>query len=211
MPVPKLSEAMSSPHASVRRRGLLVVVSGPSGVGKGTIVKRLLAEQPELKLSCSVTTREPRPGEVDGLNYFFRSPAEFRRMVAGGELLEHAQFGANSYGTPRRFVEEMLDAGHDVVLEIEIQGAIQVKERWPHAVFVFVLPPTLEELEARLVGRQTEAEDALRARLAAARVELNYVPMYDYELVNDDLELAVKKVQAIILAEHCRVKRSLAH
>lgn len=211
MPHPKLSDAMTTPLAPGTRRGLLVVVSGPSGVGKGTIVKRLLAEQPELKLSCSVTTREPRPGEVEGLNYFFRSPAEFRRMVAGGELLEFATFGSNSYGTPRRFVEEMLDAGHDVVLEIEIQGAIQVKERWPHAVFVFVLPPTLEELEARLVGRQTEAEDALRARLAAARVELNYVPMYDYELVNDDLELAVKKVQAIILAEHCRVKRSLAH
>lgn len=211
MPAPSLTEAMVLKSPSTQRRGLLFVISGPSGVGKGTIVKQLMAARPELKLSCSVTTRAPRPGEVEGVNYFFRSAEEFQRMLAAGELLEYAQFGSNAYGTPRRFVEEQLESGHDVVLEIEIQGAIQVKERWPNAVFIFVLPPTMEELEARLVNRRTEAEEALRARLAAARVELNYLPMYDYELVNDDLDQAVNTIQAIILAEHCRVKRSLTH
>jgi guanylate kinase len=193
-----------------QRRGLLFVISGPSGVGKGTIVKELLKLQTELKLSVSVTTRSPRPGEVEGVNYYFRSPEEFQRMVSAGELLEYAQYGNNFYGTPRSFVEEQLAGGHDVVLEIDTRGAIQVKERVPNGIYVFVLPPTMEELEARLTKRQTEAAEAMRLRLQVAVDELNYLPLYDYQLVNDELELAVKKVQAIILAEHCRVMRNLA-
>ena len=206
--------AMPTPSAisrlSTQRRGLLFVISGPSGVGKGTIVKELLTLQPALKLSVSVTTRQPRPGEVEGVNYYFRSPEEFQRMVGAGELLEYAQYGNNFYGTPRSFVEDQLAAGHDVVLEIDTRGAIQVKERVPNGIYVFVLPPTMEELEARLTKRQTEAAEAMRLRLQVAVDELNYLPLYDYQLVNDELELAVKKVQAIILAEHCRVMRNLA-
>jgi guanylate kinase len=193
-----------------QRRGLLVVISGPSGVGKGTIVKQLLKEHPDLKLSVSVTTRQPRPGEEEGVSYYFRAPEEFQRMVEAGELLEYAQFVNGFYGTPRRFVEEMLDQGHDVVLEIDIKGAIQVKERLPNGTYIFVLPPTMEELENRLTRRQTEAAEAMRQRLQVALDELNYLPLYDYQLVNDDLDLAVRKVQAIIMAEHCRVVRNLA-
>jgi guanylate kinase len=192
------------------RRGVLIVISGPSGVGKGTIVKALLRREPELKLSVSVTTRQPRPGEVEGQSYYFRSMEEFQRMVEAGELLEYAQFGSNFYGTPRRFVEDQLVAGQDVVLEIETKGAIQVKERIPNGTYIFVLPPTMEELEGRLRKRQTEAAEAMRQRLAIAVDELNYLPLYDYQLVNDDLEVAVSKVQAIITAEHCRVMRNLS-
>jgi guanylate kinase len=193
-----------------QRRGLLIVISGPSGVGKGTIVKELLKLQPDLQLSVSVTTRAPRPGEQDAISYYFRTADEFQRMVEAGELLEYAQFGSNFYGTPRRFVEEKLASGHDVVLEIDIKGAIQVKERIPNGVYVFVLPPTMEELEQRLVKRQTEAAEAMRMRLQIANDEMNYLPLYDYQLVNDELDLAVRKVQAIITAEHCRVMRNLA-
>jgi guanylate kinase len=193
-----------------RKRGVLFVLSGPSGVGKGTIVKQLLRHQPELKLSVSVTTRAPRPGEVEAESYFFRSPEEFQRMVMAGELLEYAQFANGFYGTPRRFVEEELLNGHNVVLEIDTKGAIQVKERVPNGVYIFVLPPTMDELQDRLAKRQTEAAEAMRQRLAIAVDELNYLPLYDYQLVNDELDHAVKKVQAIILAEHCRVVRNLS-
>ncbi|MFP5504286.1 MAG: guanylate kinase [Candidatus Sericytochromatia bacterium] len=205
-----LTSRFSMLRTQSARRGLLFVISGPSGVGKGTIVKQLLERQPALKLSVSVTTRAPRPGEVEGVNYYFRSPEEFQRMLEAGELLEYAQFVNGFYGTPRRFVEEQLDAGHDVVLEIDIKGAIQVKERLPNGVYVFVLPPTMEELEQRLVRRQTEAADAMRQRLQVALDELNYLPLYDYQIVNDELETAVSKVEAIIASEHCRVMRNLA-
>ena len=200
---------LPSVRAVAQRRGVLYVISGPSGVGKGTIVKELVARQPELRLSVSVTTREPRPGEVEGTSYYFRAPDEFQRMVEAGELLEYAQFGKNFYGTPRSFVESQLALGRDVVLEIDIKGAIQVKERVPNGVYVFVLPPTMQELETRLRKRQTEAAEAMRHRLQIAVDELNYLPLYDYQLINDDLELAVSKVQAIIMAEHCRVNRHL--
>ena len=172
-------------------------------------MKQLVAQRPDLRLSISVTTRQPRPGEQEGISYFFRSQEEFQQMVSRGELLEDAQFGSNFYGTPRHFVEAELALGNDVILEIDIKGAIQVKERVPNGVYVFVLPPTMEELEARLVKRQSEAAEAMRQRLAIAVDELNYLPLYDYQLVNDDLDLAVRKVEAIIMAEHCRVTRHL--
>ena len=205
-----LTSAVPMPSLQAPRRGLLFVISGPSGVGKGTIVKELLKLQSELKLSVSVTTRQPRPGEVEGVNYYYRTAEEFQRMVMAGELLEYAQYVSTYYGTPRHYVEEQLAAGHDVVLEIDIKGAIQVKERIPNGIFIFVLPPTMEELEARLLKRQTEAAEAMRRRLQVAVDELNYLPLYDYQLVNDELDVAVNKVQAIILAEHCRVMRNLS-
>ncbi len=194
------------------KQGLLIVVSGPSGVGKGTIVKELVRRQPELLVSVSVTTRQPRPGEIDGQEYFFRDEDAFMRMVAGGELLEYAQFvnGLN-YGTPRAFVEDAVARRQDVILEIDVKGAIQVKERWPDGVFIFLLPPSMAELEARLIKRQTEAVEAIRQRLSVAVDELNFLPLYDYQVVNDDLDAAVEKLQCIIRAERCRVGRHLRH
>lgn len=197
--------------ASGPRRGALFIVSGPSGVGKGTIVRRLMERDPSLRLSVSVTTRQPRPGEQEGVSYHFRSHDQFAQLVEAGELLEHAQFGPNAYGTPRRWVEEQQAAGRDVILEIEVKGAIQIKERCAEGVYVFVLPPTLEELASRLRGRQSETPDAVRQRLAIAQDELDFLPMYDFRIVNDDLETAVGQLQAIIEAERCRVpRRSLA-
>lgn len=199
-------------HADRKREGMLIVISGPSGVGKGTLVKALNAQMPGLNLSVSVTTRAPRQGEEEGKHYFFRSEEEFQHMVENGELLEYAQFVSGLYyGTPRAYVEEQIRNGQDVILEIDVKGAIQVKERWPHGVFVFLLPPTMEELETRLVKRQTEAAEAIRQRLSVAVDELNFLPLYDYQVVNDDLAKAANKLQAIITAERCRVSRHLSH
>ncbi|MEB3187934.1 MAG: guanylate kinase [bacterium] len=205
-----MSTPLPRPLEPRSRQGLLLVISGPSGVGKGTLTKMLKEAVPSLKLSVSVTTRAPRPGEVDGEHYFFRSEEAFRDMVERGELLEYAQFvNGLFYGTPRQFVEEQLRQGHDVLLEIDVKGAIQVKERFGHGVFVFLLPPTLEELEARLVKRQTEAAEAIRQRLSVAVDELNFLPLYDYQVVNDDLQRACQRLQAILSAEQCRVSRNL--
>jgi guanylate kinase len=203
---------VAAQHARKRRQGMLVVISGPSGVGKGTVVKQLAERMPELQFSISVTTRAPRPGEQDGVHYFFRNEEQFQQMVAQGDLLEYAQFvNGLFYGTPRAYVEERIAAGQDVLLEIDVKGAIQVKERWPHGVYVFVLPPSMEELEARLTKRQTEAAEAIRQRLSVAVDELNFLPLYDYQVVNDDLTKAVNKVQSIIVAERCRISRRLPH
>ncbi|HEY9898427.1 MAG TPA: guanylate kinase [Pantanalinema sp.] len=199
-------------HANRKREGMLIVISGPSGVGKGTLVKALSAQTPGLNLSVSVTTRAPRQGEEEGKHYFFRTEEQFQEMVEKGELLEYAQFVSGLYyGTPRAYVEEQIRNGQDVILEIDVKGAIQVKERWPHGVYVFLLPPTMEELEARLVKRQTEAAEAIRQRLSVAVDELNFLPLYDYQVVNDDLAKAADKLQAIISAERCRVSRHLSH
>lgn len=199
-------------HATRKREGMLIVISGPSGVGKGTLVKVLRAQMPGLNLSVSVTTRAPRAGEEEGKHYFFRTEEQFRQMVEDGDLLEYAQFvNGLFYGTPRAYVEEQIRNGHDVILEIDVKGAIQVKERWPHGVYVFLLPPTLEELEARLVKRQTEAVEAIRQRLSVVVDELNFLPLYDYQVVNDDLDKAAEKLQAIINAERCRISRHLPH
>ncbi len=189
---------------------MLIVVSGPSGVGKGTLVQELLRRMPELIVSVSVTTRKPRAGEQDGLHYFFRTEEQFMQMVESGDLLEYAQFVTGLYyGTPRTYVEEAISQGQDVLLEIDVKGAIQVKEGWQHGVYVFLLPPSMEELEARLKKRQTDAAEAIRQRLTVAVDELNFLPLYDYQLVNDDIDTAVGKLEAIIKAERCRVKRLL--
>lgn len=193
--------------SEARQRGLLMVVSGPSGVGKGTMVAAWRARRPELGLSISWTTRAPRPGEQDGTHYHFRGADAFERLAQNGGFLEHAKFGPNRYGTPRSDVEAMLRRGQDVVLEIEVQGALQVKRQDPRTLMIFVLPPSLQELERRLKGRGTEAEEVVARRLARAKEELIFVPRYDYAIVNDDLEAAVARLDAVLLAEQVRAHR----
>jgi guanylate kinase len=181
------------------RRGRLIVVAGPSGVGKGTIVHRLLARDPErLALSVSATTRDPRPAEVDGIDYRFVSDEGFDRMIEAGELLEWAEIVGHRSGTPRAFVEERLAAGRDVVLEIDVYGAEQIRERVPNALLIFLMPPSMEELERRLRGRGTEDEEGIRSRLATARGELPQAAWFDHVVVNDEAGRAADEVAAII-------------
>jgi guanylate kinase len=188
-------------------KGLLLVLSGPSGVGKGTLCARLRSMSPELVYSVSATTRKPREGEVDGVNYFFKSHEQFRAMIESGDLLEWAEYVGNYYGTPKSFVEETIERGKDIILEIDVQGAMQVKKHFPDAIFLFVLPPSLEELRSRIVGRGTETESSISSRMAAAAEELKLMEHYDYAVVNDVLETACNRVQSIIVAEHCKRER----
>jgi guanylate kinase len=191
-----------------KQRGLLIVLSGPSGVGKGTVRKELFS-QPDTnyEYSISMTTRQPREGEVDGVDYFFKTREQFEELVDQGGLLEHAEFVGNYYGTPLAYVNETLDAGRDVFLEIEVQGAQQIREKAPDALFIFLAPPSLSELKARLVGRGTEPEDVIAKRIATAEEELEMMSLYDYVVENDQVEHACDKINAIIKAEHCRRER----
>ncbi len=189
------------------KRGLLLVLSGPSGVGKGTLCARLRELSPELVYSVSATTRKPRAGEVDGVNYFFKTHEQFRDMIEADELLEWAEYVGNYYGTPKSFVEETIAQGRDIILEIEVQGAMKVKERFPEAVFIFVLPPSLAELEKRIVNRGTETESVIRSRMEAAIEELKLMEHYDYAVVNDVVDMACERVQSIIKAEHSKCER----
>ena len=192
-----------------KNKGILTVVSGFSGSGKGTIMKELMKKYSEqYALSISATTRSPRPGETDGVEYFFKTREEFETMIAAEELIEHAQYVGNYYGTPRSYVEEQLEAGKDVILEIEIQGALKVKKRFPDTLLLFVTPPSAEELKNRLVGRGTEAMDVIESRLARALEEAEGVEEYDYLVVNDVLEECVEEVHSIIQNEHYRVSRN---
>ncbi len=190
------------------KNGLLIVISGPSGAGKGTICKSWLEKHPEAVLSISVTTRPPRPNERDGVNYFFKSREEFERMIAENDFLEYAEVYGNYYGTPRRFVQSQLLSGKDVILEIDIQGALKVKERFEEGVFIFIIPPTMEELRRRIVKRGTEDPETILKRFRSAYEELNFIKRYNYVVVNDKVEEAVKKIEAIIIAEKCRVDRN---
>ncbi|MEW6661664.1 MAG: guanylate kinase [Bacillota bacterium] len=184
--------------------GLLVVVSGPSGAGKGTLCNALRSEWPHLGYSVSATTRQPRPGESNGVNYFFYTPAQFTTMIEQNHFLEWAFVYGNYYGTPRAFVEEKLSAGEDVLLEIDIQGALQVKKQYDKGVFIFVAPPSMEELRRRITLRGTEPPDIIRQRLEATATEVAYAPQYDYVVINQDLRVAVEEIKAIIIAEKCR-------
>lgn len=185
-------------------RGKLIVVSGPSGAGKSTVISRLMQRRHDLCFSVSATTREPRPGEVNGVDYFFVSWDEFDRMIGEDELLEHAEYVGNCYGTPRAYVEEKQRAGMNVLLDIEVQGARQIRERVPEAVKIFVIPPSLQALENRLRGRGTDPEERIHSRLMRARGEYREADFYDYIVVNDDPEVAAAELDAIITAELCR-------
>lgn len=199
---------MGKQKESVTPKGVLLVVSGPSGAGKGTICQMLREKLPDLGYSISVTTRQPRNGEVDGVNYFFKTVPQVKEMIERGELLEYAEVYGNYYGTPRQYVMEQLQSGRDVLLEIDIQGALQIKKRFPEGVFVFIVPPSLDELSARIYKRGTDSEDVIQRRMASAASELTYAAEYDYIIVNDIAEKAAQKVLTIMEAERYRVART---
>jgi guanylate kinase len=191
------------------REGILFVVSGSSGVGKGTINSALLAQVKDIRPSVSVTTRPMRAGEIEGQDYFFVSPEEFAASIDNDEFLEYAHVYSHFYGTPKKFVIETLQKGYDVLLEIDIQGALKVKEKIPEAVLIFIQPPSMEILTQRIHDRGQDSLHSIQTRLAASEEEMNMVKYYDYAVVNDDLDEAVYRVQAIIVAERCRVKKLL--
>lgn len=199
----------SSERITGNPSGSLIVISGPSGAGKGSIVKALLDQYPSVHYSVSATTRTPRDGEVNGVNYWFVSRAEFDQMRENDELLEWAEVYGNFYGTPRQRVLEAIKLGHDIILEIDPQGAMKVKSAFPNAVFVYIMPPSPRELSRRIIGRGTESQDAIRRRLNSVANELGYVHEYDYLVINDDLREATADVAAIIRAEKWRVKRNV--
>ena len=189
----------------VKNTGKLFVLSGPSGAGKGTICKRLLEETDKLDLSVSMTTRKPRVGETEGVSYFFTEKEVFQEHIKKGNLLEYAEVYGNYYGTPKTPVLDKLSRGIDVILEIDMQGALKVKESYPGGVFIFILPPSMTELRKRLTGRGTETAEAIELRLGEALKELSYIDKYDYCVVNGVLEEAVARVKAIVVAEHSKV------
>ena len=199
---------MAVEKENVTPKGVLLVVSGPSGAGKGTICQMLREQLPDLGYSISVTTRQPRVGEVDGTSYFFKTVPQVQEMIAQGELLEYAEVYGNYYGTPRKYVMEQLESGRDVLLEIDIQGALQIKKRFPEGVFVFIVPPSLDELSARIYKRGTDSEEVIKRGMASAASELTYAAEYDYIIVNDIAEKAAKKVLTIMEAERYRVART---
>ncbi|MNH92620.1 Guanylate kinase [compost metagenome] len=197
----------SNTNTMERDRGILIVLSGPSGVGKGTVCAALRKMSPDIVYSVSATTRAARAGEVDGVNYFFRTREQFQQMIETDEVLEWAEYVGNYYGTPKRFVEETLRSGRDVILEIEVQGALQVKQKFDEGVFIFLLPPSLDELENRIVTRGTESDEIIRSRMSVAVDEIRLMEHYDYAIINDRVESACSKIQAILAAEHCKRER----
>ena len=193
----------------MREKGILIVVSGFSGSGKGTIMKEMMRQYDNYALSISATTRNPRPGEEDGREYFFKTVEEFEKMIAKDELIEYARYVDNYYGTPRAYVEEQLDAGKDVILEIEIQGALKVKEKFPETLLLFVTPPTAKELRNRLVVRGTETMDVIDFRMNRAKEEAEGMDQYDYLIINDVLQDCVEQMHRIIQGEHRRSFRNI--
>lgn len=192
----------------MRDKGLLLVISGFSGAGKGTVVKRILELHNEYALSISVTSRLPREGEMDGREYFFKTREEFEAMIAAGELLEHAQYVGNYYGTPLKYVRQKLDEGTNVILEIEIQGALNIKSQFPDAVLMFITPPSASVLESRLRGRGTEDEATIQARLSRAGEESQGLESYDYLVINDEVDSCVERILNIVMSEKCKISRN---
>lgn len=190
------------------QQGILLILSGPSGTGKGTICKELLRSYPSLNYSISVTTRQPRIGESEGVNYFFVSNAKFQSMIQDDELLEFAEVYGNYYGTPRYHVMELLNKGLDVVLEIDIQGAMQIKDKFPEGVFVYIAPPSLDELASRIYKRGTDSIEVIKTRLQSANYELELAHQYDYIVVNDTVSSALRKIASIMDAEKCKSSRN---
>ena len=188
-----------------KERGQLIVLSGPSGVGKSTVIAELFSQRSNIYFSVSYTTRQPRVGEQDGVNYNFVSREEFERMIADDELLEYAEYVDNYYGTSMKLIQEKLDAGIDVLLDIEVQGAAKVRARCPDALFIFIIPPSFEELSRRLHRRNTDSEDVIAGRLAKARQEFREIPKYDYLVINDKVANVVHEIEAILTAAECRV------
>ena len=192
------------------KRGLLIVLSGPSGVGKGTVRAAIFSKgEQKFVYSISATTRKPRTGETDGVDYFFKTREEFEQMIQNKQLLEYAEYVGNYYGTPLEYVENTLATGKDVFLEIDVQGAIQVRELMPEGVFIFLTPPDLNELESRIVNRGTDSDEVIAKRMKTAREELELMKYYDYSVVNDTVNNAVQKIEAIIQTEHLRIVRNL--
>ena len=190
---------------NTKEKGLLIVLSGPSGSGKSTVIKQLMEKRGNIHFSVSYTTRAPRAGEIDGVSYNFVDRAEFERMIANNEFLEYAEYSGNYYGTSLKVIGEKQEAGMDVMLDIEVQGAANVRTKCPGAVLVFIVPPTYEELERRLRGRGTDAEDVIQKRLKRALEEIQEVGMYDYLVVNDVVDNAAKELDAIMTAAQARV------
>lgn len=190
-----------------KERGSLIVVSGPSGCGKGTVIQEFLKSHNDAWLSISCTSRDPRPGDVPNESYFFISMEEFEEKIKNGEFLEYAEYNKNYYGTPKEHIEEKLAKGIDVILEIEVQGALKVKELVPEAICIFIMPPSMKELKKRLVGRGTESKEKVLGRFKTAYQEINNVTRYNYVVTNDAVENAVAKMSAILLSEKCRVDR----
>lgn len=191
----------------LKTRGQLIIVSGPSGCGKDTIVREVLRTNKDTWLSISCTSRSPRPGEIDGKDYYFLTKDEFIEKIDQGNFLEFAEYAGNYYGTPKDVIESKLDAGIDVILVIEIQGALKVKEKLPETIFIFILPPSMRELKRRLDGRNTETKEAMLKRFQTAYKEINTVNKYNYVVINEVVEDAAKKINAILLSEKSRVDR----
>ena len=189
----------------MHRKGNLYVVSGPSGAGKGTIIREISKNDNDFKISVSVTTRAARKGEVEGVNYYFKTEEEFMHMIEADEFLEYARVYDNFYGTPKKPVLEAVEKGENILLEIDIQGALQVKENYPDGIFIFILPPTMAELKSRIIERGSETDETLKKRLLSAFNEISYMEKYDYFIINDVLKDSVKSFKSIIIAEKCRV------
>ena len=191
------------------KKGKPFIISGPSGVGKSTVLSALLERRPNVYFSVSATTRDPRPGELDGIHYHFMDVDSFRKGIAMDQFLEYAEYVGNFYGTPKRFVDEAMEQGKDVILDIEVQGAIQVTSKRPDTVRIFIAPPSWAELERRLTERGTDSKDKIQKRLLRAKVEVQTAHTYDYFVINDTVENAVKELDAIMTAEHCKPKERM--